>query len=43
MGRFNYSFADKYIATVNMRADGSSKLGANNKWGFSLLHHWLGF
>ena len=34
MGRFNYSFADKYIATVNMRADGSSKLGANNKWGF---------
>ncbi|MBM6891115.1 TonB-dependent receptor [Bacteroides caecigallinarum] len=34
MGRFNYSYADKYIATVNMRADGSSKLGANNKWGF---------
>lgn len=34
MGRFNYSFADKYIATVNMRTDGSSKLGANNKWGF---------
>ncbi len=34
MGRFNYSYADKYIATVNMRGDGSSKLGANNKWGF---------
>ncbi|MDN0072972.1 TonB-dependent receptor [Bacteroides caecigallinarum] len=34
MGRFNYSYADKYIVTVNMRADGSSKLGANNKWGF---------
>lgn len=34
MGRFNYSYADKYIATVNMRADGSSKLGANYKWGF---------
>lgn len=34
MGRFNYSYADKYIATVNMRTDGSSKLGANNKWGF---------
>ena len=34
VGRFNYSYADKYIATVNMRADGSSKLGANNKWGF---------
>lgn len=34
MGRFNYIFANKYIATVNVRADGSSKLGANNKWGF---------
>ena len=34
MGRFNYSYADKYIATVNMRGDGSSKLGVNNKWGF---------
>ena len=34
MGRFNYSYADKYIATINMRGDGSSKLGANNKWGF---------
>lgn len=34
MGRFNWSYADKYIATVNMRTDGSSKLGANNKWGF---------
>ncbi|MDH6342557.1 TonB-linked SusC/RagA family outer membrane protein [Parabacteroides sp. PFB2-12] len=34
MGRFNYVFANKYIATINLRADGSSKLGANNKWGF---------
>lgn len=33
MGRFNYVYAGKYIATVNFRADGSSKLGANNKWG----------
>lgn len=34
MGRFNYTYDDRYIATVNVRADGSSKLGANNKWGF---------
>ena len=34
MGRINYMYGDRYIATVNMRADASSKLGANNKWGF---------
>lgn len=34
MGRFNYMYDNRYIATVNLRADGSSKLGANNKWGF---------
>lgn len=34
MGRINYVFNDKYIITLNARADGSSKLGANNKWGF---------
>ena len=34
LGRVNYMYADKYIATVNMRFDGSSKLGENNKWGF---------
>ena len=33
MGRLNYMFADRYIATVNVRTDGSSKLGANHKWG----------
>lgn len=32
--RLNYIYGQKYIATVNLRADGSSKLGANNKWGF---------
>ncbi|MGN0309687.1 MAG: TonB-dependent receptor domain-containing protein, partial [Bacteroides sp.] len=25
---------DRYIATANLRADGSSKLGANHKWGY---------
>ena len=34
MGRFNYAYNDKYIATVNLRADGSSKVGDNNKWAF---------
>lgn len=34
MGRFNYVYNDKYIATVNLRGDGSSKLGSDKKWGF---------
>ena len=34
LGRVNYMYADRYIATVNIRFDGSSKLGENNKWGF---------
>ncbi|MCB0651759.1 MAG: TonB-dependent receptor [Saprospiraceae bacterium] len=33
-GRFNYSFDNKYLFTVTLRADGSSKFGANNKWGY---------
>ena len=34
MGRINYMFNDRYVITLNARADGSSKLGANHKWGF---------
>ena len=34
MGRANYVFDKRYIATINMRADGSSKVGKNNRWGF---------
>lgn len=34
MARLNYMFADKYIATVNLRTDGSSKLGKGHKWGW---------
>ncbi|MDD7886956.1 TonB-dependent receptor [Flavivirga sp. 57AJ16] len=33
-GRLNYSFADKYLVTATMRADGSSKFGENNKYGY---------
>ena len=32
LGRLNYSYKDKYLFTATMRADGSSKFGANNKW-----------
>lgn len=34
MGRANYTYADRYILTVNARADASSKFGSNHKWGF---------
>lgn len=33
LGRANYNVADKYLFTVTGRADGSSRFGANNKWG----------
>ncbi|MDP5139907.1 MAG: SusC/RagA family TonB-linked outer membrane protein, partial [Spirosomaceae bacterium] len=33
-GRAQYSLADKYFTTVNVRRDGSTKFGENNKWGF---------
>src|SRR5690606_6901536 len=33
-GRVNYSFANKYMLTATMRADGSSKFGGNNKYGY---------
>jgi TonB-linked SusC/RagA family outer membrane protein len=33
MVRGNYMYDGKYVATVNVRRDGSSKLGSGNKWG----------
>ncbi|MDJ1473540.1 TonB-dependent receptor [Cytophagaceae bacterium NT2B1] len=33
-GRVNYTFKDKYLFTATLRADGSSKFGANNKYGY---------
>jgi TonB-dependent starch-binding outer membrane protein SusC len=33
LGRVNYSYDNKYLLTANIRTDGSSKFGANNKWG----------
>ena len=32
LGRVNYSLAGKYLVTGTVRADGSSKFAANNKW-----------
>lgn len=34
LGRINYVFNDKYLVTVAMRADGSSKFADNHKWGY---------
>jgi len=33
-GRINYSFADKYLLTVTLRADGSSRFAKGHKWGY---------
>ena len=33
-GRINYGYNDKYLATVTLRADGSSSLPKGNRWGF---------
>ena len=32
-GRANFNFKDKYLLTTNIRRDGSSRFGINNKWG----------
>lgn len=34
LARVNYSYLHKYNITLSERADGSSRLGANNKWGY---------
>jgi TonB-linked SusC/RagA family outer membrane protein len=32
MGRLNYNFQDRFVATATLRADGSSRLAEGNKW-----------
>src|SRR5581483_8280666 len=32
-GKVNYDFNNKYILTASLRHEGSSKFGADNKWG----------
>ncbi|MBT1699145.1 TonB-dependent receptor [Fulvivirgaceae bacterium PWU4] len=34
LGRVNYTFNDRYLATVSFRADGSSRYSEGNKWGY---------
>lgn len=32
-GRLQYDYDGKYLATINVRRDGSSRFGVNNRWG----------
>ncbi len=34
ISRVNYNFDDKYIFTATLRADGSSRIAKENRWGF---------
>ena len=34
LGRFNYIYKDKYMFTVSMRADGSSRYSEGQRWGY---------
>lgn len=34
LGRVNYAYNDKYLATVSIRRDGSSRYSEGNKWGY---------
>jgi len=33
-GRVNYAYDGRYMLTATLRKDGSSRFGANNKWGY---------
>ncbi|MGD0340461.1 MAG: TonB-dependent receptor [Bacteroidales bacterium] len=43
LGRINYSYLNRYYLTGTLRRDGSSRFGANNKWGYfpSVSAGWL--
>ena len=34
LGRLNYSYANRYTVSATLRTDGSSRFGADNKWGW---------
>ncbi|PRY27830.1 TonB-linked SusC/RagA family outer membrane protein [Spirosoma oryzae] len=34
LGRINYGYNDTYLVTFTLRADGSSRFGEGNKWGY---------
>jgi len=33
-GRVNYNYAEKYLLSLSLRREGSSRFGANHKWGW---------
>lgn len=39
-GRVNYKYLNRYLVTATFRADGSSKFGPDNRWGY--YQQWLG-
>jgi TonB-dependent starch-binding outer membrane protein SusC len=43
LGRLNYNFNDKYFLTGTLRADGTSRFGEDNRWGYfpSIGAGWL--
>lgn len=34
LGRLTYNYDSRYLVTASLRRDGSSRFGANNKWGY---------
>jgi TonB-linked SusC/RagA family outer membrane protein len=34
LGRINYNYNEKYLLTVSLRADGSSRFGKDNRWAY---------
>ena len=34
LGRAQFSYKDRYLANIALRADGSSRFGSGNKWGY---------
>lgn len=42
-GSATYGYNNKYFATATLRADGSSRFGPNNKWGYfpSIAGNWI--
>ena len=42
-GRINYNYDQRYYINASIRAEGSSKFGANNRWGYfpSVSASWL--
>ncbi|MBC9930977.1 SusC/RagA family TonB-linked outer membrane protein [Chitinophaga qingshengii] len=34
MGRLNYGYDDRYLVTLTLRADGSSRFASGHKWGY---------